>query len=298
MPHPVAESSNILLDAWLHLAHGGPAPDSRRDSPIELVWSGYDMPFFNLAVTTATPSSLEDFTASFDDTSAWAAARKSPWLVTLCEETLGNLYPAAHDHLTNHGWAPLFPMTGMEASTLTPATRPAPAGTLITESDPTAGATLLAINSAAYQVEFGAPGTFAMESTSWWGAPSRWASVFLDPTGTPVSCAAVFNVHNLPYVALVATHPDAQRRGYAEVVLRDVISRALAAGLSPAPTSTPPPLAIPSTNASASPPRQNTCSTPPPPISLLPPLSVSSCTLGQPARIRTGRWLPPSMSKS
>ena len=33
------------------------------------------------------------------------------------------------------------------------------------------------------------------------------------------------------YVALVATHPKAQRKGYAEAAMRDVLERSLAAGL-------------------------------------------------------------------
>jgi ribosomal protein S18 acetylase RimI-like enzyme len=43
--------------------------------------------------------------------------------------------------------------------------------------------------------------------------------------GQPVTCSATFPVHDTVYVAFVATHPDEQRKGYAEAVMRHSIEK-------------------------------------------------------------------------
>jgi predicted GNAT family acetyltransferase len=53
----------------------------------------------------------------------------------------------------------------------------------------------------------------------------------IEQEGRPVSSAAVLDAGDTRYVALVATLPGEQRKGYAEAAMRNVLDRALAAGL-------------------------------------------------------------------
>ncbi len=56
-----------------------------------------------------------------------------------------------------------------------------------------------------------------------WRADSFGYVAYLDDR--PVSCAAVFPVAGTVYVALVATLPEAQRRGFAETVIRYAVTQ-------------------------------------------------------------------------
>lgn len=225
----VTESNTIFLDAWDSLSEGSPAFESQRGGPVEVAWCGYSSPFFNLAVTTRPPESIREFEEAIVETAAWAGERHLPWIFAVCHETMANLLPEA-EHLVNQlGFIPMMPLTGMEAYDLTPA-RSRPDGEWLTEADESIGGKVIRLNEAAYQMSLGEPGSLALEQPHWWLAPQRMATV-LAPQGQPASCAAVLGVKGVRYVALVATLPAAQRQGYAEAVMRDVLERSRAAGL-------------------------------------------------------------------
>jgi GNAT superfamily N-acetyltransferase len=224
------ESNVVFVEAWEALSKGCPAFESRRGGLIEVAWMGYANPFFNLAVTVRPPDSRAALMDAVTGTCDWAAERRLPWLFALCHETLGELQPEADRLLRDRGLAPMMPLTGMVASDLTAPRHSRPEGPWLIESDPSIGPALIRLNEAAYGMNLGAPGSLAFGGAGWWEAPQRMATV-LAPGGEPASCAAVCEVRGLRYVALVATHPSQQRKGYAEAAMRDVLDRSFAAGL-------------------------------------------------------------------
>lgn len=226
------ESNAVFIDAWGALNAGGPAFESCRGGLVEISWGGVPVVFFNLAVTARTPSSAAEFEASVADTCAWATERGAPWLFAVCHETLGGLLPAAGAVMERFGLAPMMTLTGMAADELAPPAHPLPAGRYRTEAEPQTADLMLRLNEAAYQMPLGEPGSLAMEQPGWWGSPRNMVSV-LEVDGQPVSCAGVVGVGGVRYVALVATHPDHRRRGYADAAMRDVLARSLAAGVGP-----------------------------------------------------------------
>jgi GNAT superfamily N-acetyltransferase len=143
---------------------------------------------------------------------------------------MGDVLPKAAALLNQHGFATMMPLTGMAAHELTLSARARPEGAWLTEADESIGGTIIRVNEAAYQMSLGEPGSLALEHASWWHAPQKMATV-LAPEGQPASCAAVLGVNGVRYVALVATLPAAQRKGYAEAAMRDVLDRSRAAGL-------------------------------------------------------------------
>jgi GNAT superfamily N-acetyltransferase len=128
--------------------------------------------------------------------------------------------------------APVMTLTGMGTDELTPPRREKPQGLWLTESSDEIGDRAIRVNEGAYQIAIAEPGTLPLQQPGWWSAPQRMASV-LAVDHQPVSCAAVFSVKGIRYVAFVATLPEAQQKGYAEAAMRDVLERSLAAGLHP-----------------------------------------------------------------
>jgi GNAT superfamily N-acetyltransferase len=225
----VIESNVIFLDAWDRLNALNPGFERKRDELIGISWSGYPAFFFNTAITTGRPESVEKFRTALEDTLAWTGSRQQPWMFVLCNNLMGDLLPAVQDTLHEAGLAPVMPLTGMEATSLN-AGRPKPEGEWLTEADANIGGRALRLNEAAYQMPIAEPDSLRMEEEGWWQAPDRMITM-LHLNGEPASCSAVFSVDGLRYVAFVATHPTAQRKGYAEATMRDVLDRSLAAGL-------------------------------------------------------------------
>ena len=224
------ESNRILMDAWDVMNRDAPGFEKLRGGVLEASWCGLPSPFFNLVVTARHPESLNEFESSLNDLQHWAAARKVPWILTLGHEMLGDMMPAAERILDAAGFGPMMPLTGMEATVLNPPGRPSPEGAYLTEAHAGVGGKTLRVNEAGYQMKFAEPGAFQMEHAGWWGAPDRMVTL-VEVDQVPISCTAVFNVGGVRYVALVATLPSVQRKGYAEAAMRDVLNRSLSAGL-------------------------------------------------------------------
>ncbi len=112
-------------------------------------------------------------------------------------------------------------LTGMYATDLVPATRPSLAGLEFrSAADPDVAADIAAVNTLAYHMppELG----LCMNHPPLWQPDSYGAVAYVDDK--PVATTAVFPVAGTIYVALVATHPDFQRQGYAEAIFRHAVA--------------------------------------------------------------------------
>mgnify|MGYP002789663280 CR=1 FL=1 len=224
------ESNVIFRDAWDEMNREAPGFAQRRGGILEASFSGAPMPFFNLAFTMAPPGSRAEWASAVDETTEWAGAQGAPWLLVTEPETLGAIKSEAEALLIERGFAPMMQLMGMEAGELTEPSRAKPEGTWRTEQDAGAASQVIRLNEAAYQMSFGEPGSLVLEQSNWWRSPERLFSL-LEVDQKPAASTAVFAVDGTRYVALVATDPSAQRRGYADAVMRDVLARSLAAGM-------------------------------------------------------------------
>jgi GNAT superfamily N-acetyltransferase len=220
------------MDAWDVMNRDCPKFEKRRGGLMEASWCGHPVMFLNMAVTARTPASAREFAAAVEEMKEWAGQRKVPWMLAVCHETMGALMPEAERILGETSFVAMMPLTGMETERLNPPMRPRPEGRWLTESDEGVGGPVLRVNEAGYQMKLAEPGALELEQAGWWGGPERFVSL-VEVEGMPASSAAVLNTGGVRYVALVATHPGAQRRGLAEAAMRDVLERSLAAGLSP-----------------------------------------------------------------
>jgi GNAT superfamily N-acetyltransferase len=117
----------------------------------------------------------------------------------------------------------MLPLTGMRAQRI--ASRPVAAGLQIeVPADAGALASIVDVNAGAYGADLDASKPLLRDPSFWAGHVPALGRI----DGTPVASAAVFMISGVRYVALVATMPDWQRRGYAEAVMRHALEVAAA----------------------------------------------------------------------
>jgi ribosomal protein S18 acetylase RimI-like enzyme len=107
----------------------------------------------------------------------------------------------------------------MIAHQIAPATREPEGLQLVVPDDDEGCKALLDVNALAYGMDLEA-GKPALGRRAFWNGH---VPVLGLADGKPVSCAAVWMVDGYRYVALVATDPSTQRRGYAEAAMRHAL---------------------------------------------------------------------------
>lgn len=210
-------------DAWRLLCGAHPGSVSETNKNAEYVFSGLPIPFFNVALVTARSVSRDVLATFGRDACAWAAGKNVPWMFIVTHEALMPGVDAA-SALEACGLVPMIPMTGMRAQRIAPAARTASGLALDVPRDDSACAEIFDVNAAAYGVPLD-----ACKPT--YGRRSFWNShvaALGRVDGTAVASAAVFMVEGYRYVALVATLPDQQRRGFAEAAMRHALDVAAA----------------------------------------------------------------------
>jgi len=222
MTDPVALSISQFLDAWriFGRAHAGSKVESADG--VAYVFTGLPIAFFNTAMPTLGPLSAAALEGSARGAIRWAAKMPGdtpPWLFVVTHEALepGVDAPAV---LAGCGLVPLFPLTGMVARRIASAAG-TPAGLRLEVPDDDSGCgDVIDVNSAAYGMDLAA-------SKPSYGRGAFWAdqvAVLGRAAGTPATSAAVMLAGGHRYVALVATHPSHQKKGFAEAAMRHALS--------------------------------------------------------------------------
>jgi GNAT superfamily N-acetyltransferase len=154
---------------------------------------------------------------------AWAAGKEVPWLFVLTHEELETGVDAG-SILDGCGLSSVMPLTGMLAQQVT-SVATNPGGLQLTVPEDDAGCSGVIDQLGGLR---GGPRC---------GQVRNWHPRLLERSrsrvgvagGTPASSAAVLMVDGYRYVALVATHPAHQRRGYAEAAMRRALEVAATA---------------------------------------------------------------------
>lgn len=204
-----------FVGAWRLMCAGAPGYAAVEIDGVHYVFSGVPIPFFNVAIVTERLMSAGAFHARAQRACAWAADREVPWLFVVTHEALesGVDTTAISDEC---GLAAMMPMTGMIAHQIAPPVRVPEDLQLTVPADDAGCAALLDMNSLAYGMDLEA-GKDVLGRRSFW---TGHYPVLGSAGGKPVSSAAVMMVDGCRYVALVATDPGYQRRGYADATMR------------------------------------------------------------------------------
>lgn len=217
-PHGVALSLRQFSEAWRVMCSGSAQFTREATDGVEFTFSGVPVGFFNIALLTDDDISDAALARHALAASAWSADKGVPWLLVVTRETLAEGVDASAV-LDTCGFAPIMPLTGMVARQIVPPTRPgAPLELTVPDTQSTLGA-LLDLNAAAYDMDLSA-GKAILAQPEFWTAHVPALGL---ADAQPASCAAVFMVDGLRYVAMVATDPVQQRRGYAEATMRHAL---------------------------------------------------------------------------
>ena len=201
--------------AWQLMTAGSRGYTREAVEGIEYIFSGLPIGFFNAALLTERNISSDALTSHGAAACAWASGRDVPWLFVVTQEALATGVDATAA-LDGCGLAPMMPLTGMLARRISPASRVPVDLELTVPHDDDECSALLDVNSAAYGMDLDA-GKPVIGTRSFW---KDHVPVVGLTGGKPASGAAVMMVDGLRYVALVATDPAHQRRGYAEASMR------------------------------------------------------------------------------
>lgn len=218
---PVTRSIDQLVGAWRIMCGRGPLHALASGDGVEYAFSGLPVPFFNLAAVTASDLSAATLAATARAACGWAADKGVPWMFVVTHERLAPGVDATAT-LDACGLAPLLGMTAMEArSTLAP--QPAPGDLALgVPGDDAACGELVDINAVAYGMDL-APTKALLADRAFW---ADHFPIVGHADGKPVSTASVLMVDGVQYVALVATDPGQQRRGYADAAMRRALELA------------------------------------------------------------------------
>jgi GNAT superfamily N-acetyltransferase len=221
MRDDVELSLSQIREAWrLMCAPAAGKAIEDRDG-VFFAFSGLPIPFFNVAVIGGRDLSGDALRSHAGTARAWAADRQVPWFLLVTYERLLPGVDAAAI-LDECGLAPAIPVTGMLARRVAPAVNP-PAGLRLGLPQDDAGCeALLDVNALAYAMPLDAAKPVL-------GQRSFWRDHFpvVGTAGDSPACsAAVLMVDGHRYVALVATDPAQQRRGYADAAMRHALAAA------------------------------------------------------------------------
>lgn len=223
MNNDVSFSLGQMDGAWRLMCAGGPRPVTATTEGIRYLFSGVPIAFFNIAVLTGSRLSADVLVTRGREACAWAAEQSVPWLLVVTHEHLEpGVDPA--ETLEASGLTAVMSLTGMRARTV--AAAPAVPGLqlIVPESD-SGCAALVDINGLAYGMDLGASKD-AIGSRTFWKDHFPVVGV---ADGKPVSSAGVLMVDGHRYVALVATDPGLQRRGFGDATMRRALENAASA---------------------------------------------------------------------
>jgi GNAT superfamily N-acetyltransferase len=210
-------------DAWRALCAANPQARIETAEGLDCIFSKLPIAFFNVAIVTKDEVAREELEAYGQYARQFAAPFGVPWLFLVTQEALARGVDATAT-LDACGLIPMLALTGMIAHRINPAAGTVDGLVLDVAHDDAACVAAFEINAAAYGVPLEAAHTLYGKHTFW--DPHVLA---VGRAGTaPVASTAVLDVAGCRYVALVATLPDHQRRGYAEAVMRYALEMSVA----------------------------------------------------------------------
>ncbi|HJY33754.1 MAG TPA: GNAT family N-acetyltransferase [Vicinamibacterales bacterium] len=206
-------------EAWRLMCAGSPGFTLDEGGGVDYVFSGIPIAFFNVALVTGHDLSGESLQAHGRAACARASGEGVPWLFFVTHEGLRDDVDAV-SVLGGCGLAQVLPMTGMLANRVAPPVRVPGSLRLSVPHDDTGCSAMIDVNSAAYGMDLHAAKS-AIGTRRFWQSHVPVLGVVGD---SPAASAAVMMVDGFRYVALVATHPDHQRRGYADAAMRHALA--------------------------------------------------------------------------
>lgn len=227
MPHTpssLAEESNRLFQhAWTYFARQLPGGGTTRLPGLLLANGRSPLAFMNAALVTSPLADESELRSHIAHAARHFQADGVHWIFVVANDLVPDaLRGRLTEICTDAGLQYMMPMYGMATDSLAPPVRPLPAIDLQVVDTDDLRASVGNLNAAGYAI----PAETCRPVT---GVSALWKDMvgvvgLVD--GTPAATASVATVDDIAYVALVATAPEQQRKGYAEAVMRHALSLA------------------------------------------------------------------------
>jgi len=212
------ETLDSLIAAWKLMVGRLPNSSIQEADGIASMFGNVPLPFLNLIAVARPTADAAAFHATMGLAKARMATCAHGSMICAAEEWM----PADWQNLlSGEGLGYVMNLTGMATENLLPARRPAPALDLRRVTDIATATDLARVNGAAY----GMPDEMfdCISNLHLWHEDSFGYVGYAD--GKAVTAAATFPVAGTVYVALVATLPGEQGKGYADAVMRHAIEQ-------------------------------------------------------------------------
>jgi GNAT superfamily N-acetyltransferase len=212
----MTDAVRIFVDAWKLMVGRLPQPTIQKDDGVISCFGNVPLLLLNISIVERPAETHDDLRAFLKTAARHAATCKYPSSVLLREDWLPVGWGNVMDEVC---LAPMIPLTSMEAEELLPPRRPLPDLDVRLVVNDGMAQDLARLNALAYNMPADAFDCIA--NMRFWHGDSQAYVGYLD--GRPVSCAATFPVNGTVYIALVATLPEEQGKGYAETVMRRAV---------------------------------------------------------------------------
>ena len=215
---PGSDTVRLFADSWKLMTGRLPQPIIIEDDGVSSCFGNVPLALLNISIVDRAAESHNDLRDLLHTAATHADACKHPSCVLVREDWL----PAGWESLLEEfSLTPILPLTGMETTELLPPLRPLPELDVRRVTDEAAARDLAKLNALAYQI----PEELfeCIANMRLWHSDSYAYVGYRD--GLPVSCAAALPVDGTVYIALVATLPEEQGKGYAEAVMRRAVTQ-------------------------------------------------------------------------
>ena len=213
----MSDTIRVFSDAWKVMVGRLPAPTLKEGDGVVTYFGNVPLLFFNLSVVERPAATFAELRGLLKTAGERAAMCEHPSGVVLRSDWM----PAGWEAILKElGLAPLFPLTGMECDALLPPRRPPAALEIRRVADAATARDLAVVNAHAYPLPEESMGCIC--NMRLYQADTFGFVGYAE--GKPVTSAVSFPAAGTVYIALVATEPEAQGKGYAETVMRRAVT--------------------------------------------------------------------------
>jgi ribosomal protein S18 acetylase RimI-like enzyme len=221
VPVAVQESNEMFISVWRLFANSYLDADITAHDGLVITWPDVPLFVYNNIFVTGQIHDTKLLEQRVSEAASIAQTKRQTGLITVCHDLLSGPARAEVDAiLAQSGYVPQVRIMGM-AGDLLPLTAPGHAALHIERADDN-GVVPSDINCMAYGFPL-QTGRESLPHTSLWKDAVPYVGFEGDRA---VTTATTIVSGNCLYVALVATVPDARRRGYAEAVVRHSLQKA------------------------------------------------------------------------
>ena len=218
------ESVSQYASVWKVLVGTIPGADLTDRPGLSIRWADNDFPFWNAVFLTEQLADGRRLKSHLAEASAYIREKRKTGLVYICQDYLsGSAREELQATLANEKLELVLPVHDMAGNILPVKTPMHPSLRIERGTDDAKLKAYADVNSEAYGFPLEWARTGLLGSTLW----KEVAYTFLGyEYSIPVSAASVVVNDGSLYLALVATRPSAQRKGYAEAMVRHALQAA------------------------------------------------------------------------